>query len=182
MPVIKRYPNRKLYDTDAKRYVTLDNITQMIQAGEDVVVMDHETGEDLTNLTLSQIIFEQEKKGSGLLPRALLTNLIRTSGDTFEQVRRTLLGGLLPEGGDKGEEPASPAEASHLPEVSPLLRVEEMFRDMLATFNVPTNRDLQRLQSQLDELNSKIGALLTEQGHAQNADPAQESKARPETE
>ena len=182
MPVIKRYPNRKLYDTDAKRYVTLDNITQMIQAGEDVVVMDHETGEDLTNLTLSQIIFEQEKKGSGLLPRALLTNLIRTSGDTFEQVRRTLLGGLLPEGGDKGEEAASPAEASHLLEVSPLLRVEEMFRDMLATFNVPTNRDLQRLQSQLDELNSKIGALLTEQGRAQNADPAQESKARPETE
>ena len=179
MPVIKRYPNRKLYDTDAKRYVTLDNITQMIQAGQDVVVTDHETGEDLTNLTLSQIIFEQEKKGSGLLPRALLTNLIRTSGDTFEQVRRTLLGGLLPESDDKGEEPASAAETSRLPEVSPLLRVDEMFRDMLANFNVPTNRDLQRLQAQLDELNSKIGAVLADQGRDPGADPPQKGKPLP---
>ena len=87
MPVIKRYPNRKLYDTEAKRYVTLEHIAALIQANEDVLVIDHETGEDLTNLTLSQIIFEQEKKGSGLLPRPLLTNLIRTSGDTLEQVR-----------------------------------------------------------------------------------------------
>lgn len=93
MPIIKRYPNRKLYDTEAKRYVTLDSITQMIHEGQEVQVVDHETGEDLTNLTLSQIIFEQEKKGSGLLPRALLTNLVRAGGDTFEQVRRALLGG-----------------------------------------------------------------------------------------
>ncbi|MCB0135660.1 MAG: polyhydroxyalkanoate synthesis regulator DNA-binding domain-containing protein, partial [Caldilineaceae bacterium] len=69
MPVIKRYPNRKLYDTESKRYVTLEHIAQMIQQGEDVIVTDHESGEDLTNLTLSQIIFEQEKKGSGLMSR-----------------------------------------------------------------------------------------------------------------
>ena len=65
MPIIKRYPNRKLYDTEAKRYVTLETITQMIHEGQEVQVVDHETGEDLTNLTLSQIIFEQEKKGGG---------------------------------------------------------------------------------------------------------------------
>ena len=53
MPTIKRYPNRKLYDTEAKRYVTLDSIALMIQHGRDVQVIDHETGEDLTNLTLS---------------------------------------------------------------------------------------------------------------------------------
>ena len=106
MPIIKRYPNRKLYDTEAKRYVTLDSITQMIHEGQEVQVVDHETGEDLTNLTLSQIIFEQEKKGSGLLPRALLTNLVRAGGDTFEQVRRALLGGAAGEAAAKisGEE------------------------------------------------------------------------------
>ncbi len=62
MPLIKRYPNRKLYDTEAKRYVTLENITEMIQKGEEVQVVDYESGEDLTNLTLTQIILEQEKK------------------------------------------------------------------------------------------------------------------------
>ncbi|MCB0161660.1 MAG: polyhydroxyalkanoate synthesis regulator DNA-binding domain-containing protein, partial [Caldilineaceae bacterium] len=78
MPVIKRYPNRKLYDTEAKTYVTLDEITEMIRAGRDVQVIDHETGDDLTTLTLSQIILEQEKKSAGFLPRSLLTSLIRT--------------------------------------------------------------------------------------------------------
>lgn len=63
MPTIKRYPNRKLYDTEAKRYVTLEQITQQIQQGHEVQVIDYETGEDLTNVTFSQIIFEQEKRG-----------------------------------------------------------------------------------------------------------------------
>ena len=93
MPVIKRYPNRKLYDTEAKTYVTLDEITEMIRAGRDVQVIDHETGDDLTTLTLSQIILEQEKKSAGFLPRSLLTSLIRTGGDTLEQVLRTFHGG-----------------------------------------------------------------------------------------
>lgn len=164
MPVIKRYPNRKLYDTEAKRYVTLENIAQMIQQGEDVLVIDHESGEDLTNLTLSQIIFEQEKKGSGLISRSLLTNLIRTGGDTLEQVRRTLLSTLHP-----GDTP--PGEASSTAgEASPLQRIDDAFQDFLTTLNVPTTRDLRRLQSQLDELNTKIGALLEEQQGTETAD------------
>ena len=156
MPIIKRYPNRKLYDTEAKRYVTLENITVMIQNGQDVQVIDYETGEDLTNLTLSQIIFEQEKKGSGFLSRSLLTNLIRAGGDTLEQVRRTLLGADSSD--ERQGEVASEAEDS-----SPLQRVDDLFQDVLKTLNVPTNRDLQQLQAQLDELNAKIAALLAEE-------------------
>lgn len=156
MPIIKRYPNRKLYDTEAKRYVTLEHITQMIHNGQDVQVVDHETGEDLTNLTLSQIIFEQEKKGSGLLPRALLTNLIRAGEGTFEQVRRTLLGGAQGEAADQSPESAESSEAS------PLQKVDDLFQDVLKTLNVPTNRDLQRLQSQLDELNAKMAVMMAE--------------------
>lgn len=155
MPIIKRYPNRKLYDTEAKRYVTLDSITQMIHEGQEVQVVDHETGEDLTNLTLSQIIFEQEKKGSGLLPRALLTNLVRAGGDTFEQVRRALLGGAAGEGTVKAV-----GEGLTADENSPLHKVDDLFQDLLASLNVPTNRDLQRLQSQVDELNHKLADLL----------------------
>jgi polyhydroxyalkanoate synthesis repressor PhaR len=87
--LIKRYPNRKLYNTDAKRYITLDSIAEMIRDGYDVEVRDHESGEDLTGVTLSQIIFEHEKKDSGYLPSTLLTNLIRAGGDTFGYVKRS---------------------------------------------------------------------------------------------
>jgi polyhydroxyalkanoate synthesis repressor PhaR len=170
MPVIKRYPNRKLYDTEAKRYVTLEHIAALIQANEDVVVIDHETGEDLTNLTLSQIIFEQEKKGSGLLPRPLLTNLIRTSGDTLEQVRRALIAPLHIEAKSEGE------SVEH----SPLQRIDELFQDMLATLNVPTARDLRKLQTQLDDLNAKISVLLEAQqtDETPDATPADSNAAQ----
>ncbi len=62
MPVIKRYPNRKLYDTAAKQYVSLDGIAELIRGGADVQVVDYTTGEDLTALILMQVIVEQEKK------------------------------------------------------------------------------------------------------------------------
>ncbi len=91
MPLIKRYPNRKLYDTEAKSYVTLDDITRMIRDGHDVQVVDNESGEDLTNITLTQIIFEQEKRNAnGLVPRFLLTSIIRSGGERWSGVRRTL--------------------------------------------------------------------------------------------
>jgi polyhydroxyalkanoate synthesis repressor PhaR len=170
MPVIKRYPNRKLYDTDAKRYVTLEHIAALIQANEDVLVIDHETGEDLTNLTLSQIIFEQEKRGSGLLSRSLLTNLIRTGGDTFDQVRRALIAPLHLDSAKS--EPGADAESEN-----PLIhRVDEVFQDVLATLNVPTSRDLRQLQAQLDELNGRISALLEAQ---QVDEPDNESSVKP---
>lgn len=170
MPVIKRYPNRKLYDTEAKRYVTLEYIAALIQANEDVLVVDHETGEDLTNLTLSQIIFEQEKKGTGLLSRPLLTNLIRTGGDTLEQVRRALIAPLHIEVTNED------AAVEH----SPLQRIDELFQDMLATLNVPTARDLRKLQTQLDDLNAKISALLEVQqtDEAPNETPAKSNAAQ----
>jgi polyhydroxyalkanoate synthesis repressor PhaR len=90
MPVIKRYPNRKMYDTEAKQYITLEGIAALIRQGEDVSVLDHATGEDLTALTLSQIIFEQEKRHSGFLPRSVLTGLIQAGGDTLSSLRRAL--------------------------------------------------------------------------------------------
>ncbi len=90
MPVIKRYPNRKLYDTDAKRYITLNEIAALIRGGEEVVVMDHATDEDLTAVVLTQIIFEQEKLQKGFLPKSVLTNLVRAGGDTLGTLRRGL--------------------------------------------------------------------------------------------
>src|SRR5438874_6114530 len=78
--VIKRYTNRKLYDTVESRYVTLDEIAQMIKGGAEVKVLDNRTKEDLTSVTLAQIIFEEEKKRSQM-PLGVLREIIRHGGE-----------------------------------------------------------------------------------------------------
>jgi polyhydroxyalkanoate synthesis repressor PhaR len=91
MPLIKRYANRKLYDTESKRYITLDGIAEMIRQQQDVKVVDHETGEDITALTQAQIIFEQERKLRSGIPRTVFTNIIQTGSDTLSQVWHALI-------------------------------------------------------------------------------------------
>jgi polyhydroxyalkanoate synthesis repressor PhaR len=78
--VIKRYSNRKLYDTVESRYVTLDEIAEMIKAGSEVKIVDNRSKEDLTSVTLAQIIFEEEKKRSKM-PLAMLSEIIRHGGE-----------------------------------------------------------------------------------------------------
>ena len=78
--LIKRYANRKLYDTNRSCYVTLDDIASLIKAGEDVKVVDNRSGNDLTSVTLAQIIFETEKK-QHFMSLTLLRKLIQESGD-----------------------------------------------------------------------------------------------------
>jgi len=90
MPVIKRYPNRKLYDTDAKQYVSLEHLAQIIRQGGDVRVVDHATGDDLTTLVLVQIIAEQEKQRTGFLPLPVLQGLVQAGGATLAGLRRGL--------------------------------------------------------------------------------------------
>ena len=175
MPLIKRYPNRKLYDTEAKAYVTLEQLTALIQQGADVQVIDHETGEDLTNLTLSQIILEQEKKRSGFLPRNLLTDLIRTGGSTLEQVIQTV-GDALHLGdarhlGESSQELEIQLENQvgklieqgklSLEQAQTVLRVDNRVTDVLHRLNVPTHEDIAQLQAQLEALNAQLAALIT---------------------
>ncbi len=90
MLIIKRYPNRKLYDTQAKQYVALERVAEMIRDGVEVQVLDHATGEDLTTLILTQIIVEQEKQQAGFLPLAVLTGLVQAGGNTLVALRRSL--------------------------------------------------------------------------------------------
>lgn len=90
MPVIKRYSNRKLYDTEAKRYITLQGIAELIRRGDEVHVVDHESGDDITALIQAQTIFELERKLKRGLPGSVLTNLIRAGGDTLSQLRQVL--------------------------------------------------------------------------------------------
>ncbi len=81
--VIKRYQNRKLYDTDASCYVTLDEIAEMIQQGEEVMVVDNRNQKDITASTLTQIIFEKQKRSESPVPITTLRHIIKTGDGSF---------------------------------------------------------------------------------------------------
>ena len=84
---IKKYANRRLYNTGTSTYVTLEDLAIMVKAGENFVVFDAKTGEDITRSVLAQIIFEQEnKEGQSLLPIAFLRQLIRFYGDSMQML------------------------------------------------------------------------------------------------
>ena len=83
--IIKRYANRKLYDTQASRYVTLEDIAQLIKDGEDLRVIDNKTKEDLTSVTFTQIVFEEEKRQKRVVPLATLRAVIQSGGEFFQR-------------------------------------------------------------------------------------------------
>jgi polyhydroxyalkanoate synthesis repressor PhaR len=179
MIVVKRYPNRKLYNTEAKRYVTLDGIADLIREGEEIQILDHNNGEDLTAVTLSQIIYEQEKKEGGFLPRPLLTGLIQSGGQTLGSLRRSLASSLelfrhvdqeinrrlsrLVEAGELNEEEASELRemlstaGEPEPESEYLGRLnEDDLADFVSRHGIPSRDDVLRLNEQLDDLVDKL--------------------------
>jgi polyhydroxyalkanoate synthesis repressor PhaR len=115
--VIKRYSNRKLYDTKDSRYVTLLQIAEMVRGGEEVQIIDNNTKEDLTEVTLAQIIYEEQKQkaSSRNVPLQTLKELIHQRTEkVLGDLRESPLGRLIP-GTGKSEPPvagAAPAEAS----------------------------------------------------------------------
>ncbi|MHA6288912.1 polyhydroxyalkanoate synthesis repressor PhaR [Maricaulis sp. CAU 1757] len=84
--VIKKYANRRLYDTSTSQYVTLDHLRDLVKRNVDFQVVDAKTGEDLTRGVLAQIIFEEEARGANLLPVAFLRQLISFYGDSLQSV------------------------------------------------------------------------------------------------
>lgn len=176
MILIKRYPNRKLYNTEAKKYVTLEGIAELIRQGQEIQITDHQTGEDLTAVTLTQIIFEQEKKEGGFLPRPVLTSLIQSGGHTLTELKRTLasqmglfqhvnseierrIHTLIREGDlDRAEGEQLRAKlisADQAPRESALPTDEEI-EQLLGERDVPSQEDLKNLNEKLDELVAKL--------------------------
>ena len=189
MRTIKRYPNRKLYDLEQKRYVTLDDIDTMIQDGEDIQVIDHETGEDLTSITLSQIIFEREKKQSGFLPKSILTALIRTSTTPIDYLKKsvsTSVGALhlLEDEIDhridtlvaKGELAADEADRLRKDLYGGATETAKGFIPdikldaALNRLNVPTHEDIKTLENQVEKLMVSIDRLLAASENQQAMD------------
>jgi len=84
--VIKKYANRRLYDTQTSSYITLEDLCDRVKKGEEFVVTDAKTGQDLTRQVLAQIIFEQETKGFNILPTDFLRSVIRFYDDGMQDV------------------------------------------------------------------------------------------------
>jgi polyhydroxyalkanoate synthesis repressor PhaR len=89
--VIKKYANRRLYNTRSSAYVTLEHLSEMVKNGVDFVVYDAKTGEDITRSVLTQIIFDEESRGQNLLPIQFLRQLIRFYGDSMQTFVPTFL-------------------------------------------------------------------------------------------
>jgi polyhydroxyalkanoate synthesis repressor PhaR len=177
MVEIKRYPNRKLYNTDTKRYITLDEIAALIRNGYEVSVIDNDTGKDLTAVTLTQIIFEQEKKHDGFLPRSVLTGLVQAGGNTLGALRNSLAMPLdmlkqvdeeierriqlLAARGEVAEEEAVRLRDKLLAySRQPSGEVDESYLErILVDRGVPTKDDLQSLIDQLNALSDKLDGM-----------------------
>jgi len=186
MPVIKRYPNRKLYDTNAKQYITLEGIADLIRLGQDIQVIDNASGEDLTTVTLTQIIFELEKKQSGFLPRSILASLIETGGDRLHSLQKNIFGQLtfftqvdeeikqriqaLVKQGELADREGKrlidrmiSLGAGRLSQKP--LPVDQDIERVLEKRRVPTRQDMDHLMDQLDTLMHKLDELENLRDH-----------------
>jgi polyhydroxyalkanoate synthesis repressor PhaR len=178
---IKKYANRKFYDTEKKRYISLSGIASLVRSGEDIQVLDNQNGDDITGLVLSQILREQERKG-GLLPHALLTALVRRGAGGLEYLRGSLLSSLeavktleddlderIDTLSERGE--ISLAEAQELREEMVARtrqrqaereeRILQEIADSLARLGVPAQQDVEALNQRLAEIEVKLDSVLS---------------------
>jgi polyhydroxyalkanoate synthesis repressor PhaR len=156
--IIKRYANRKLYDTEHSRYVTLDQISEMIRAGDDVKIVDNKTKEDLTTVTLAQIIFEEEKKQRSFLPLGAMRNIIQNGSEWFAEAQRRVQS-ILP--GKRGEHDAPPPEGVP-PDETPHPPEDEVAikKRSLASLREWVDHSKQRLDDWQKQVDHKIRSTI----------------------
>ena len=176
--VIKRYTNRKLYDTVESRYVTLEEIAEMVKGGAEVRIVDNRTKEDLTSVTLAQIIFEEEKKTSKMSLRTL-KDLIRHGGERAQQfvedtqaelrdrveglrqAAETRVQTLITKGQATGDRAKDLVAASQEAVTQFQKRVDERVRTAVEGMSsLPEiKRELQQIATRLDEIDARLKDL-----------------------
>lgn len=145
---IKKYANRRLYNTATSSYVTLENLCQMVKDGQDFVVEDAKTGEDITRSVLTQIIFEEESKGQNLLPIGFLRRLISFYGDSLQTLVPSYLEVSMASF-QRNQEQMRQYMAEAFGEMFPFRSIEEMGRQNMAMF--------QRAMSMFNPFVAKLG-------------------------
>jgi polyhydroxyalkanoate synthesis repressor PhaR len=147
--LIKKYSNRKLYDTSSRRYITLEKIGELVRGGENIQVVDRTTGEDLTGITLSQVVLDNERRKNGAVSEKVLQQLVRGPGEALRgAVRQSLSAGEEFIRGVE-EKVVRPQE----------LALEEALERTLRRLNIPSQRQLTRFDRQLRELSNRVEAL-----------------------
>lgn len=168
--VIKRYANRKLYDTRDSRYVTLQQIAEYVRGGEDVRIVDNKTKEDLTNVTLAQIIYEEEKKGEGDVRRSTLKSLIEEGRDRLVGSLPGPLSKLLhrdePSDDAKSDDEGEPKKKSTTPkEALEELRAsaDDRVKAVIGAAMGHVQQlqgEVKRLQGRIEELEARLAGLI----------------------
>lgn len=158
MYIIKRYSNRKMYDTVQKRYITLREIADLVARGEEIKVIDNASGQDITSLTLSQVIYEQEKRENGHFPKTLLSDLIQKGGDFLERLPRSIHNFFHP--GQNNLEQVlenwvreGVIEARHIHRVTEDIYqiynrewIQQMVEEVMAERSLPTQKEVEKLK------------------------------------
>ena len=144
--MIKKYANRKLYDTENSRYITLEGISKLVRDGHDIQVVERDTGRDLTSLILSQIVMGEEKR----VDSNGVENLQERGQALLGYVRRTLSG---PAALVSGEVERRRSELEDL--------ADSAVERALARLSIPSRRDIEALSSRLDQLERRLQALST---------------------
>ncbi|MEJ7735472.1 MAG: polyhydroxyalkanoate synthesis regulator DNA-binding domain-containing protein [Polyangiaceae bacterium] len=159
--VIKRYSNRKLYDTQDSRYVTLQQIGEMVRAGEEVQIIDNATKEDKTDVTLALIISEDLKTTPRSVPLGTLRDLIQERGERLiNTLREGPIGRLIP--GIEGEGGEDPAATDTSPQPAAAAGDADKPRGRLSEIVETSKQTLDQWQQQLDE---RVGAILPGVAH-----------------
>ena len=159
--LVKRYSNRKLYDTTESRYVTLDEIARWVRGGEDVKILENENGEDLTAVTFAQIILEGERKKSGLLSLGLMRELIQHGEAALQNLAATV---------DRGMEVIRQAPERAGRRVQELTRVAERLAELQKRVDDVVRRSVERVtghpafQQEMKRIERTIQALETRIG------------------
>ncbi len=130
---IKKYANRRLYNTESSSYVTLDNLCQMVKDGREFLVHDAKSGEDITRSVLTQIIFEEESKGSNLLPIGFLRQLIGFYGDSLQSLVPSYLE-LSMAAFSRNQEQMRSTMGEAFGDIFPFKNFEEMGRNNMVMF------------------------------------------------
>ncbi len=153
--VIKRYSNRKLYDTADSRYVTLQQIGEMVRRGDDVQIIDNKTKEDKTEVTLALILSEDLKNKPRSVPLGTLRTLIQERGErALTSLRETPIGRLIPNEEQEAAETASAPAPEPQPEVSEAEKEKKRaFGDLVTS----SRQTLDQLQASFDE---RVKALV----------------------
>jgi polyhydroxyalkanoate synthesis repressor PhaR len=160
--IIKRYANRKLYDTEHSRYVTLDQISEMIRNGDDVKIVDNKTKEDLTTVTLAQIIFEEEKKQRSFLPLNAMRNIIQSGGEWFAEAQRRVQSILPGKRKDDGAEREGKDATDEVPDASASAPADEAMvkKRSLASLREWVDQSRHRLDEWQKQVDGKIRSTI----------------------